>query len=339
MATVNWRTQKIKVKMIQHSLFDKPQTIVTTPKVKNVVEVKEKPKIGWSFSKMEMLNSCPRKYYYNYFGSSKRKSKDDNREEISVSKNVGNIHILVGDIVHESIAIYLRKRQKDDEWNFDRLLWVAQKKLTDIVDYTIDFRKGQQKEGEYAIKICKEIYDDISRKNEVLEFAKNKIKQSVENFYNSEEFEFIRNSAFYSDTIIENLAKFKLGNINIDGRIDVAFNNDGKFHIIDWKTSYAEYEETSVQLLVYALWAIDKHEKEIAEICIHKAYLLDGKIETLEFSRQHIERAKAKIRQSVDEMKMLESYGIEGIIDAFDCCDEPKMCKLCSFEKICKFSK
>ena len=67
--------------------------------------------------------------------------------------------------------------------------------------------------------------------------------------------------------------------------------------------------------------------------------MLDGKIETLEFSEKHIERAKAKIRQSVDDLTILEKYGIDGIIEAFDCCDEPKVCKLCSFESICKSSK
>jgi PD-(D/E)XK nuclease superfamily len=336
MATINWRTQKIKIEMTQLNLFDKPTTVVDKPKEKQKVDVKVKPKIGWSFSKMEMLSSCPRKYYYYYFGGSKRRSKEENREDITTSKNISNIHIIVGDIVHESIAVFLRKRQKENEWNFDRLIWLAKKKLNDIVDCTIDLRNGQQKEGDYATKICKEIYDDFSRKNEIIEFANAKIEQSLGHFYKSEHFEFIRNSAFYTDAIVEHPSKFNLGNIYIDGKIDVAFYHDSKFHIVDWKTSYSEYEETSAQLLVYALWAIDKHNKEIEEICIHKAYLLDGQIETLEFSQRHTERAKVKIRQSIDEMNTLEKYGMEGIKAAFDCCDEPEICKLCSFEKVCK---
>ena len=73
---------------MQQTLFDTPFSEVTISKTKKTTDLKEKPKIGWSFSKMEMLNSCPRKYYYNYFGGSKRKSKDDNKEEIAVFKNV-----------------------------------------------------------------------------------------------------------------------------------------------------------------------------------------------------------------------------------------------------------
>lgn len=322
--------------MLQLDLFDKPLPVVNISKAKKITDSKEKLKVGWSFSKMEMLSSCPRKYYYYYFGSSKRKSKEENRGDIATSKNVSNIHIIVGDIVHESIAIFLKKRQKEDEWNFDRLVWLAKKKLNDIVDYTINLKKGQQEESEYATKICKEIYDNISRKNEILEFANAKIEQSLGNFYKSEYFEFIRNSVFYADAIVEHPSKFSLNDINIDGKIDVAFYHDSKFHIVDWKTSYSEYEETSAQLLVYALWAIEKHNKEIEEICIHKAYLLDGQIETLEFSQKHIARAKVKIRQSIDEMNMLEKYGIEGIKGAFDCSDELEICKLCSFEKVCK---
>jgi hypothetical protein len=142
--------------MVQLDLFNKPLSTVAIPKIKKIINLEEQAKIGWSFSKMEMLSSCPRKYYYYYFGSSKRKSKDDSREEIALLKNISNIHLLVGDIVHESIAIFLKKRQKKDEWNFDRLLWLAKKKLVDVVDYTIDFKNGQQKESEYAIKISKQ---------------------------------------------------------------------------------------------------------------------------------------------------------------------------------------
>jgi hypothetical protein len=335
-ATINRRTQKIKIEMLQLDLFDKPLPVVNTSKANKITDSKEKLKIGWSFSKMEMLSSCPRKYYYYYFGSSKRKSKEENRGEITTSKNVSNIHVIVGDIVHESIAIFLKKKQKQDEWNFDRLLWLAQKKLNDVVDYTIKSKNEQQNEGEYGIKICKEIYDNVSRKKEIFDFANAKIEQCLGHFYKSGHFEFIRNSAVYVDTIVEHPSKFGLKDINIDGKIDVAFYHGSKFHIVDWKTSYSEYEETSVQLLVYALWAIEKHNKEIDEICIHKAFLLDGQIETLEFSQKHLERAKAKIRQSIEEMTMLEKYGIDGIIEVFDRCDELKICKLCSFEKICK---
>lgn len=325
---------------MQQTLFDTFSDVIISPK-EEIRESKEKPKIGWSFSKMEMLDSCPRKYYYNYFASSKRKSKDENREEIAVFKNVFNVHIIVGDIVHESIAVFLRKLKNKDEWSFERLLWLAHTKLQDIVNDTIKLKNGQQKS---SIKICKEIYDDVSKKDEIYELAIEKINQCLTLFNETKDFDFIINSALELDTIIENPAKFKLDNISIDGKIDVAFTENGKFHIVDWKTSYSDYEETSVQLLVYALWAIEKHGRKIEEICIHKAYLLDGKIETLEFSQKHLERAKAKIRQSVDEMTILEKYGLEGIIEAFDHCydednDERNACKLCSFEKICKSSK
>lgn len=320
------------------TLFDIP---VTTSEIsKGKPKIVKQSNIGWSFSKMEMFHTCPRKYYYHYFGGSKRKAKNDTqKEDIAMYKDMANIHIIVGDIVHETIAIFLDKLRKEDEKDFDFLIWLSNQKLDAIVEKSVNLKNGTYKEGEYKAKICKEIFEDTSKKDEIVAFAKEKIHQSFDNFYNSEDFEIVKDNACYEETIIEGKAKLKLGNINIDGRIDFAFEDNGKFHILDWKTSHYEYEETSVQLLVYALWAIEKHNQNIEDICIHKAFLLDGKMENLEFNEKHLERAKVKIRQSVDEMNEFEKYGNEGIIEAFDCCDELKICNLCQYEKICKSSK
>jgi CRISPR/Cas system-associated exonuclease Cas4 (RecB family) len=322
------------------TLFDTVVSKPILPKVEKKKISKEVIKVGWSYSKMEMLKSCPRKYYYNYFGAGKRKAKEDtNKSEIAFLSKMSNIHTTVGTIVHESIAIFLRKRQKEEEWNFEQLKWLAEKKLNDTIDYTVKLKNGEETNNPFPLCPIKELFYNTSLKDEIIDFAKAKINISLEHFYNSEDYEKIRDNGFYIETIVESMAKFKLDNTNIDGVIDIAFEDDGKFHIVDWKTSHYEPEETSVQLLVYALWAIEKHGKEIDEINIYKAYLLDGKIEPLEFTQKHLDRAKAKIRQSVEEMTMLEQYGIDGIIEAFDCCDEPKVCKLCPFEKICKSSK
>lgn len=322
---------------MQQSLFDIPLSVTITSKGKEKTGANEKLKINWSFSKMEMLNSCSRKYYYYYFGGKKRKAKEDtNKDAIAFYSAMSNKHTSVGDIVHRCIATFLRKRQKGQDWNLDNLKWLANEQLKDKITHTIKLKNKENTSNQFPISPIKELFDDMVNENELIDFAKAKINQSLEYFYSSEDFKWIRESASYNDTIVEETAKFNLSNIHVDGKIDVAFHSDGKFHIVDWKTSYSEYEETSVQLLVYALWAVNKYEKEIEEICIHKAYLLDGKLETLEFSRKHIERAIAKIKQSVDEMMLLEKYGADGIIEAFDRCDERKVCQLCQFEKICK---
>ncbi len=319
------------------TLFD---NFELTPKIsKEKSKTEKQSNIGWSFSKMEMLNDCPRKYYYNYFGTSKRKSKEDNKEDIAFLKDMSNIHVIVGDIVHKTIAVFLKKLQQEEEKDFSFLIWLSNQQLDDIVNKSVNLKNGTYKDSKHEVKICKEIFDDISKKDEIVAFAKEKILQSLDQFHNSNNFEMVRDYACYPETIIEGTSKFKIENISIDGRIDFAFEDDGKFHILDWKTSYSQYEETSVQLLVYALWAIEKHGKSIDNICIHKAFLLDGKMENLEFSEKHLERAKAKIKQSVERIDELEKYGNDGIIDAFDCCDEPKICNLCQYEKICKSSK
>ena len=42
---------------------------------------KEIEKISWSPSKMGTLKQCPRKYYYQYYGSKQLKAKEDHNKE------------------------------------------------------------------------------------------------------------------------------------------------------------------------------------------------------------------------------------------------------------------
>ena len=50
MATVNWRTQKIKIKIMQQNLFDTPLSKVIIPKAKKTIDLKEKSTLTLSAS-------------------------------------------------------------------------------------------------------------------------------------------------------------------------------------------------------------------------------------------------------------------------------------------------
>ena len=131
---------------MQHTLFDTPLPIVILSKKKEAKVVVEKTSnISWSFSKMEMLNSCPRKYYYNYFGKSKRKAKDDdNKEEIALYSTMSNKHTTVGDIIHICISRFLGKSKKEEYWDFSNLKWLANQQINDRISHTKKLKNSKE---------------------------------------------------------------------------------------------------------------------------------------------------------------------------------------------------
>src|SRR5579864_2266947 len=78
--------------------------------------------VEWSYSKRTILEQCPRRYYYEYYGSHMRKAKDDPRKEsLRTLKTLQNRYERTGHILHFVIATYFRKALQGDCWEPDRL--------------------------------------------------------------------------------------------------------------------------------------------------------------------------------------------------------------------------
>lgn len=295
-------------------------------------------KISWSFSKVGILRQCPRKYYYQYYGSNKRMAKDEpHKERLIFLSKLSNKHIISGSIVHTVIASYLKKRSKGDEWDLNRLISWAKKLLFDSIVYTEHIRDGITDNRQYPPPILKEIYYSEIEVSEFQSEVETKIVNNLTNFIESEKFDFLKNGASQPGAMVERKAVFYLDkNTKIDGQIDIAFKNNGEVIIADWKTGKVEFQDTSLQLLTYALWAIEKQDVKPHQIKIQKAYLQENMVENLEFSEKHLFRARSRILQDVDIMRELHDFGKDGVAEAFTKCDQLKICEFCPFQEVCK---
>ena len=63
--------------------------------------------IEWSHSRRSALFQCPRKYYYEYFGSNLRKAHDDpQKAKLRQLKNLKNRFERAGEILHFVIRAF-----------------------------------------------------------------------------------------------------------------------------------------------------------------------------------------------------------------------------------------
>jgi ATP-dependent exoDNAse (exonuclease V) beta subunit len=294
----------------------------------------------WSYSKIGALNSCPRKFYYKYFGNKKTKAKNEvDKERLQFLEGFTNKYLITGSIVHEIIAKYLKDFQNSESKNIDFYVQTGLKKLSESIKLSENIRQGLGGNPNFWVKIIKEIYYQSISTKEFKQICENKIASDIKGFFLTPEFEYLRNGGTQKEALVEKKVNIPiLDGFKAEGRIDLAFQSDAKFYIIDWKASISDYEETSLQLLGYAIWAINEYKLESNEIILQKAFLKDGKIETLESTKEHLFRAKMRIIQDSEKISQMEIYGTEGIIEAFEA-KPSKSCVLCPFQEICEAKK
>jgi hypothetical protein len=296
-------------------------------------------KISWSPSKREMLRQCPRKYYYQYYGASQRNApKQPFKEQLSFLKGIGTKHLLQGDVVHTVIANYFNKiKNNNEEWDLERCKGWANLLIQESISYSYNLKNNIADERQYKPTILKEIFSDGNCDiQELMKECKEKVQRNLDNFFNSEKFQNLKNGGKKETSIIEGKAKFEIEDfVKVDGVIDIMFSESDQLIIADWKTGKNPEEDTSLQLLTYALWAIEKEGTAIKNIKIQKAYLHEDALIDLDFSENNLLRARFRIVQDAELMKEMEGFAKKGTFEAFEKCNQPNVCKHCQFQEVC----
>ncbi|MFN4315295.1 MAG: PD-(D/E)XK nuclease family protein [Chitinophagaceae bacterium] len=296
----------------------------------------ENLKVNWSYSKMQAFRDCPRKFYYLYYGSKKRNAKAEPLKEklIELSK-LSNKYMVQGNLIHQLVSIYFRQAKKGEVWDLNRLTNFGLMIIEEIIAYNNAVKSGIPETPKFPKPILKELYYSTVSANDIKIEIIDIVQNCLNSFWNSEEYTHLKYGGTKPSSKIEGDTSFLLNNtISVDGKVDIAFLDQRHLIIADWKTGKKELEDTSLQLLVYALWARQLTEWSFDSIEIQKAYLATGVLEKLEFSELHIERAKAKIMQDGEMLKEMDQFGKHSVKEAF-AMHRGKNCRLCPFEEIC----
>lgn len=305
-------------------------------KALKIKEVSGHFKVDWSYSKMQVLHSCPRKYYYVYYGGKKFSAlQEPNKEMIQFLKTLSNSHLVIGEIVHHVIKTYFKKLKKGEIWDLQRLQSFGYRILKEAVAYSAELRDSIFNTYSYTPKSLMEVYYGEVDTTSIRNVIREKINHHLTVFYQSDNFRHLREGAMIGEALIESRARYNLAGVQVDGVIDLLFDTGSNWTIADWKTGDKEIEETSLQLLVYGLWVLEKKAIPLSKIQIEKAYLGDDLLERLEFSEIHLQRARARIIQDAEILNELDDFGADGVIEAFSACGHEKICCQCPFKKIC----
>jgi hypothetical protein len=296
--------------------------------------------LTWSYSRRSTLEQCARRYYYEYYGANRRLAKGvADKEDLHFLKQLATRHERAGSIVHMVIAWYLRQVQKGAVPGVERLVgWARQLYAADRA-YSRAHPDGAvlAAPARFPPVLLREYHYRDPRADLLCDETETRLAEALVAFATAEAFSEFRRAAGVPGALIE--APVRLGAgvpCRVDGKVDLAFRGDPAVTVVDWKLGEGDGSgDDSLQLAVYALWAVEHFACAADELRLYKAYL--GSREAVEFRVEAavLAATRARVTQDAERMLALHEYGAAGTVEAFSPCLQPAVCKACPFLRAC----
>lgn len=289
------------------------------------LQVKSYPRtwiLGWSVSRYDTFTTCPRQYYYQYYG---RYDPVIPREKIDHLKRLTTLPMEVGAVTHDIIAVILQRLQTStapiDGKRFSRYVHTH---------VTETFGKKNFCETHYGEKDHVDPADSIP---EVLAF--------LENFLESERYGRLVESAGRGDPWLIEPPHY--GETRLDGmkafcKPDFVCAHDEMVRVFDWKTGRQKPEHHDRQLNAYACWASAEFNVLPENIRAFAAYLSPRYEEFQVEESLSVTHFLTRVRRETEEMYALLEDVKENrpkAKEAFPMMDPSPVCGWCNFRELC----
>ncbi len=262
-----------------------------------------KNEFSWSISRDRVFQTCPRQYYFNYYGSWGGWESDapERTRQIYILKNLKNRYMWAGAKVHDCIKHPLTNLQRG----------VSVLDVDQIVDITLnqmreEFRSSRDKRYLTHPKTCALFEHEYEVSIEDAEWKKtaDNMEQCLRNFYASETFGMLKELPQKMWLEVEDFSSFNLNNTKIWAVLDCSFRTkDGGVTIIDWKTGRSMSEDVSMQLACYAMYAVEKWGVDPESVKLIEYNLLANQGVEFTFGASEIENTKTYIAGSIVDMQ------------------------------------
>lgn len=294
--------------------------------------------ISWSYSRRNLLEQCPRRYYYQYYGSIRKAAPDQHDKPLlRFLKTLPNRHERVGTILHFVIAKALRGSAQGATVDSRNLRSWARRVFEQDVEYSLRDPRGMDPPiGKYPPVLLREFYYESSSAESDCQIALERLTSAIEFFAESSTYADFRDLTAYTEVLIEQSVSVPGLPFKVRGRVDLALSRLSEAVVLDWKLAASSSGDDSLQLVSYALWACDHFGIGPDSVEVLKASLTSDTLERTRLTQTVLRRGRARMMQDVESMVAMESYGIEGEADAFSACAQPRVCGLCPFLEVCQ---
>jgi hypothetical protein len=300
--------------------------------------------LSWSASRAGTFQSCPRKYYLDYYGSwlGWQQGGDPARRQAWVLKKMTRMPMLAGQIVHEAIEEwFIAKREGRAQPSRPELIDGAVQRLRD--DYQVSKQGKWRRRPAKMCHLAEHHYQE-ERIEEASGAAgtygtqyKERIVASLEAFLDMPELAPAREADPSTWLACEDMTTFDFQGTRVFAIPDFAYRaEDGSVHIWDWKTGTPRAAD-EFQLQVYAGYAREKWNADPEQVVGFDAYLPTREIVRVEPGAAGMDAALERIAESIKEMTAVHFNADreDGDPDKFPMIEQGSECSSCNYRELC----
>lgn len=295
-----------------------------------------KNEFSWSKTRDEMFRSCPRKYFFNYYGSwgGWDDLADEKTRKIYILKKLKSRQMWAGEKVHDCIRKSLQNLRRG----------IEPMPENEAVDTTIDimrkdylnskrgdFWKNPKScglfEHEYGLNLPDAAWKEVA----------DHVTGCLHTFYESDVYRMIRGLSGPLWLDVEDFSSFLLDGTKIHVVLDFSCRRGDEILIYDWKTGRSAAARNDLQLACYSFYAIEKWKVDPKQVITVEFNLSSGK--EFRFHLQGIDLGAIRnhMRGSIRDMKLLldDPDTNRAAEEKFAFTENEKTCRYCSFRKAC----
>ena len=297
-----------------------------------------KNEFSWSISRDRVFQTCPRQYYFNYYGywGGWKYNVPQRTRQICILKQLKNRYMWAGAKVHDCIERTLTNLQRGiSVLDVDQIVGITLNQMRE------EFRSSRGKRYLTHPKTCalfEHEYDASIADADWKKTADN-VEQCLRNFYDSDTFDMLKKLPHQMWLEVEDFSSFNLNNTKIWAVLDCSFRTeDGGITIIDWKTGRTMSQDVSMQLACYAMYAMEKWGVDPESVKLIEYNLLANQGVEFTVGASEIENTKTYIAGSIADMQSLlvdVGNNVPKEEGAFQKVEDERIRANCNFMKVC----
>ena len=290
-------------------------------------------RITWSVSRDKRLKTCMRRYYFQHYGSRGGASETatDEQRELYVLKWLRNRYMWVGEIVHELVEQALERFRTRSKVDPEQLVRSGVQRMR--VQYSESLHRVYRERPRFACGLFEHEYDEPVSREEWRE-QRARVERCLRNFFALPLVETIRTTPAYQWLALEETSTFVLDGSSVVVKPDFAWRDeDGRVHLVDWKTGIPRPEDERLQLAVYAILGAREWGARPGELIGHAAYLERGEVVEFTIGDEELAWAEETIRESLGTMRNLHES--DPPRELFPMTGDTSACALCNYKRRC----